>query len=464
MGNILKKIIFTIILVLFTIFSINTTFSANLKNSQYIKLNPQSSNDHIKKYQNFFKTLKIYNWNIDGKYSSIKSSIINFQFKNKIISSKTDNWAGYIWPKTFEYFDSKYWPKFKRVYINFFWIKEWSFKNERCFVVSAYYSPLKWQKIYATNSYARDVRLNWNGTHWASWVWVYPWFIAAPSNYTFWTKIQLDWLWIWIVEDRWGAIVRKWVRWHECDRLDIWMGYGDEWLKRALKWGKKKVNWKIVSASSKITISFPTETREYLAKKIIPESKKDDLKQMQELFLKAKLYSWKIDGKYSSFKKSIIDFQIKHNIIVNKNDYAAGYIWPKTIEKLEAKYTQIFIIVRRKDIEKNKKKLWENFKIKENKNWQIPEKKEIKIYNTVTIKNYELNNILKKYWMTIKEKQELDNSWDTIIKTLNKKAWNNKKNFEINKKKIKDNIVKIIKKSNSIKIKKQLTYLKDIIK
>ena len=456
MGQNFKKIIFIIFFIIFSIFSINYTFWAKVENTEYISLNPQSSSDDIKKFQKFFKALKIYSWDIDGKYQSIKSDIIDFQVKKKIISSEKEIWAGYIWPKTFKYFDDKYWTNFKKAYLIFFWIKEESFKNEKCFVVSAYYSPLPWQKKYSTKSYEWDIRLNWNWTHWASWAAVHPWFIAAPSNYSFWTKVKIEWLWIWIVEDRWWAIVRKWVRGHECDRLDIWMWYWDDWLTRALKWWKKKVRWEIVDSNTKITISFPTEYIEYLAKKIVPESNKTELKEMQKLFAKAKLYSWKIDWKYKSFEKAIINFQIKNKIIKDKNDYAAGYIWPKTIKKLEAIYPKVFIITRKKSVEKEK--------IKENKNWEIPEKEQTVTIKSKITQSKTITQILKKYSITLEEKQTLDKTWKSIIKSLEEKYWKNKNNLKIKKNKLKESIVKTIKEEKSYKVKKQLTYLIDIIK
>lgn len=460
------KIIFIIFLIL-SLFTINNnaTFWANTQKSQYLSLHPQSQKSDVIKFQKFFKALKIYKGNIDWKYSSIKPDIVKFQIKYKIIKSEKESWAGYIWPKTYKFFTDKYWDKFKKVYSQYFEIKEEKIKNTGYFIVSAYYSPLPNQKKYATKSYAWDIRLNWNGTHWASGVGVHPWFIAAPSNYPFWTKIEIEWLWIWIVEDRGWAIVKAGVRWHEYDRLDIWMWYWDEWLNRALKWWKRKVAWKIVDKNSKVTITFPSESREYLAIKIKPESSKNDLEKMQKLFFQAKLYSWKIDWNYSSFKKSIIDFQVKNKIIANKDDYAAGYIWNKTIKKLEEKYPKVFIITRRKDVDKNKNIIKSTKIVTENKNWIIPEKTDLsKNKYTVTIKDKKTEEILKKYKITLKSKQQIEKFNDTINKALNKKIWDNKLKIKTAKNKLRKKLEKIVKKTKNIKTKAKLTYLKDIIK
>lgn len=460
----LSKILF-IIFIFISIFTINNTFATNNYNSQYISLNPESSKSDIIKFQKFFKALKIYNWNLDWKYSSIKPDIIKFQLKYKIIKSKSEDWAGYIWPKTYKFFTDRYWDRFNKAYSNFFEIKQVDIKNENCFIVSAYYSPLPNQKRYSTKSYNWDIRLNWNWTHWASGAWVHPWFIAAPSHYPFWTKIELEWLWIWVVEDRGWAIVKKWVRWYECDRLDIWMWYGDEWLKRALTWGKKKISWKIVDRNKKITISFPSDYREYLAIKIKPKSTKSDLEKMQKLFKEARLYSWKIDWQYSSFKDEIIDFQVKNHIIKNKNDYAAGYIWAKTIKKLEEIYPDNFIVIRRKDISKtNEKNSREEKIISENKTWNIIENKNIKekSYNLKSL-SQKTQEITKKYKITIKEKEEVDKLKAKIVTYLNKKIWNNKLKKKTATNKIRKNIIKSIKKIKNTKTKNKLTYLKDIL-
>ncbi len=150
--------------------------SQYLKN-QYIYLHPLAANEDIKKFQNFFKKLKIYKWNIDWKYNSIKSDIINFQLKNKIISSEKDEWAGYIWAKTYNFLTKKYWNNFQKIYDIFLtnkrnkkpWIKQ-------CFIISAYYSPLLWPEkdiSYLEHIYLRSTTLStWrNWTSFGGFLW-----------------------------------------------------------------------------------------------------------------------------------------------------------------------------------------------------------------------------------------------------------------------------------------------------
>jgi len=113
------------------------------------------------------------------------------------------------------------------------------------FVISAYYSPLPGQNRYATGSYEGDIRLNGNGTHGADGTPVYPGMVAAPKKYPFGTKLDIPGIGLTTVHDRGGAIVAVDAdnsRGYAHDRLDVWMGYGDEGLARALNWGKRTVH------------------------------------------------------------------------------------------------------------------------------------------------------------------------------------------------------------------------------
>ncbi len=52
--------------------------------------------------------------------------------------------------------------------------------------------------------------------------------IAAPKTYDFGTQIFFEGLGLGRVEDRGGAIVEAFVRGQAHDRIDIWVGSGDE--------------------------------------------------------------------------------------------------------------------------------------------------------------------------------------------------------------------------------------------
>ena len=122
--------------------------------------------------------------------------------------------------------------------------------GKRTFRVTAYYSPLPDQKFYLRGNYEDEKKLNGNGIAGASGRKVFPGMIAAPKTYAFGTKIYLEGLGVGTVADRGGAIVKAGERGQDYDRLDIWMGHGDEGLARALKWGIRTVEGEILADST----------------------------------------------------------------------------------------------------------------------------------------------------------------------------------------------------------------------
>lgn len=128
------------------------------------------------------------------------------------------------------------------------WFVSWAFWfdfktdcQKQTFVVTAYYSPKADQVFYYKPSFEAEKILNWNGIHWANWKKVFNWMLAAPSTYNFGWKIYFPSLWIWEIADRWWAIVHAWERKYNHDRIDIWMWKWEEWLIRALTFGKRTV-------------------------------------------------------------------------------------------------------------------------------------------------------------------------------------------------------------------------------
>ncbi len=122
----------------------------------------------------------------------------------------------------------------------------------KTFTISAYYSPLPCQEKYATGTYKSDIRLNGNGTNGADGTEVYPGMVAAPSTYAFGTKMYIPGIGTVAVHDRGGAIVESNGVDGVYDRLDIWMGFGDVGLKRALNWGKRTLDVTIYGVNSGI--------------------------------------------------------------------------------------------------------------------------------------------------------------------------------------------------------------------
>lgn len=251
---------------------------------------PNSPSSKIIKLQNLFKELNLYSGSIDWDFNSIKDVLINYQVTNWIIESSTSEDAGYFWKKTINSLSSNYYNfeekalltlKLDEVLPPSIW--------PRTFTVTAYYSPLPNQSKYLKWNYEDEIKLNWKWIHWASWKPVFSWMLAWPQNYKFWTKIYIEWLWIWSVEDRWSAIVSSWNRWYENDRIDVWMWYWDEWLENAIKWWKKVVKWEILEDNALITMKF-NENK----KLAMSDETKKQLESIKQKILSyaEKKYSW----------------------------------------------------------------------------------------------------------------------------------------------------------------------------
>jgi peptidoglycan hydrolase-like protein with peptidoglycan-binding domain/3D (Asp-Asp-Asp) domain-containing protein len=108
------------------------------------------------------------------------------------------------------------------------------------FVLTAYYSPLPGQCCYVKGGLVADKVLNGNGTHGADGTPVYVGMVAAPPSYAFGTKVQVPGLGVLEVHDRGGAI--QLLDGGKIHRIDVWAGYGEEGLARALSFGVKRVH------------------------------------------------------------------------------------------------------------------------------------------------------------------------------------------------------------------------------
>lgn len=131
-----------------------------------------------------------------------------------------------------------------------------SYPYTKYFSISAYYSPLPGQSHYVTGSYNGDIRLNGRGTNGADGTPVYPGMVAAPKLYSFGTKLYVPGIGMTAVHDRGGAIIEAASDGEsgpKYDRLDIWMGYGDKGLTRALNWGLRTVEVTIYGIDESIT-------------------------------------------------------------------------------------------------------------------------------------------------------------------------------------------------------------------
>lgn len=204
--------------------------------------------------------------------------------------------------------------------------------TQKTFIVTAYYSPLPKQKEYYRWSYEADVRLNGNGTHGASGTPVFTGMIAAPKTYAFGTQIFFEWLGLGRVEDRGWAIVDAFVRGQAYDRIDIWMGYGDEGLRRSRVWGIREVRGTIVTNDGikRDTVNIEGVLDGSVNLAAYPRPGKtpsigwlssDVISAFADLGYRV---SW------SATKAMITEFQLEQKVIASKDDEGAGVFGPKT--------------------------------------------------------------------------------------------------------------------------------------
>lgn len=337
----MAPILRNIILVIISFFIIGwDAFATSQPISAYeTQIFAESKQEKIKKLQTVFKSLWLYTGEIDGNYNSIYPSLLAYQIKSWLAQNKDSYGAGYFWVKSFKQMEKDYGDQFIKLadlYLQKEKVQLW----ERYFVVTAYYSPLPGQSRYTTGSYAGDKRLNGNGTHTASGKRVFAGLLAAPRNYNFGTKIYLDGIGVGSVEDRGGAIVNAWERGFSEDRIDIWMWHGDEWLRRALKWGKRRVRGEVIDTNESVSVAFDSSPVEKYRDLKIDAEKPDNtqVKRLQELFKELNLYTWEISWNFEDIRPILLDFQVKHNVISGRNSYVAWYVWPKTLQALRREY------------------------------------------------------------------------------------------------------------------------------
>jgi peptidoglycan hydrolase-like protein with peptidoglycan-binding domain/3D (Asp-Asp-Asp) domain-containing protein len=214
------------------------------------------------------------------------------------------------------------------------------------FVISAYYSPVPGQSRYATGTYSGDIRLNGNGVHTADGTAVASMnggFVAAPPNFPFGTKMDIDGLGVFVVHDRGGAI--------KGNRLDVWMGYGDEGLLEALTWGKRTVSVKVYADGADIKVKnvikstfgeLPSYQKVEVAdpmefsRELELGDDGEDVARLQQ-FLKDELFFFgEVDGEFDEDTKEALEaFQKDTGLLDAPNFSEEGRFGSLTITKLE---------------------------------------------------------------------------------------------------------------------------------
>jgi len=246
-----------------------------------------------------------------------------------------------------------------------------SYPYNQKFIISAYYSPLPNQAKYVTGSYAGDIRLNGDGVKAADGTHVYPGMVAAPKSYPFGMKMSIPGVGTVAVHDRGGAIVHAGERGNSYDRLDLWMGYGDAGLKRALKWGKRTVDVTLYGIDDSIvenvelggyddseqvpnTLTTPVEGDGSVSNQPINSPAQpvpvkiegkfalgtsgDHVAKVQKILKDLNYYSGDINSTFDANTQTAVKkFQVAEKIVARENAFGAGYVGPKTLSVLASK-------------------------------------------------------------------------------------------------------------------------------
>jgi len=230
---------------------------------------------------------------------------------------------------------------------------------QRTFIISAYYSPQPGQSRYVTGSYAGDIRLNGSGVNGADGTAVYPGMIAAPRTYPFGTKMMIPNIGTVAVHDRGGAIVTSGNRGNAYDRLDVWMGYGDAGLQRALKWGKRTVDVTVYGINDSIKESVVLENTgtagsanvapasnswnappqpKIFARQLTIGSTGNDVAKLQKMLKEMEYYEGEVNSVFDhATYEAVSKFQVSERIVAHKTAFGAGYVGPKTMSVLSSK-------------------------------------------------------------------------------------------------------------------------------
>lgn len=207
---------------------------------------------------------------------------------------------------------------------------------QQTFIISAYYSPLPDQSVYFRGSYEADRRLNGNGTNGADGTQVYPGMLAAPKSYAFGMKLAIPGLGIGAIHDRGGAIVKAGVRSNTHDRIDVWMGRGEEGLARALQWGMRTVTATVYPSNYQIAESFnlPGFAPQFVVDLRLGDTS-EEVRRLQTELKTYGYYRGEIAGNFDEeTKQALLGYQLVRKILANTNEAGAGYLGPKTREVL----------------------------------------------------------------------------------------------------------------------------------
>lgn len=209
-----------------------------------------------------------------------------------------------------------------------------TFPYKKKFIISSYYTPLPNQSLYVTGTYEGDIRLNGEGMHSADGTLVYPGMAAADKRFPFGTKMEIPGFGMVAIHDRGGAI--------KGDRLDIWVGRGEEGLRRAYGWGLRTLEVTVYGIDTHLRESVNIEALPLADIRILTKTKHflfdlaigDEgtrVKELQLFLKKLGYFNGEISGSFDEEIRAALEkFQLTEKIIDSTADPGAGNFGPKT--------------------------------------------------------------------------------------------------------------------------------------
>lgn len=216
-----------------------------------------------------------------------------------------------------------------------------TFPYKKTFTISAYYSPLPDQRYFAQGNYEAEVRMEGEGVTAADGTKVYSGLAAASRDFPFGTKMEIPGFGIIAIHDRGGAI--------NGDRLDIWVGYGEEGLSRSIGFGMRKVEVTVLGIDPAIKESvrfdgipladltkLPQKTKYFKTDLNLGDSGLS-VSELQRMFKKLGFFTGEITGNFGEeTRKAVEQFQLNEKVIDSNADAGAGIFGPRTRGRFEA--------------------------------------------------------------------------------------------------------------------------------
>ncbi len=176
--------------------------------------------------------------------------------------------------------------------------------------------------------------------------------LAAPKTYPFGTRVRIPGLGVGEVHDRGGAIIPT----ADYDRIDVWMGKGEEGLARAVNWGARMVAGDIFLDSSFAPLAFDFNhiaselspgfiarlqeksrlSNSYVFNQPVEKATPEEIKDLKIALTWLGYYNGPINEILdATTEQSVLAFQLAEGIVKEGEKAGAGNFGPTTRAKLK---------------------------------------------------------------------------------------------------------------------------------